>query len=161
MGLIGNETCPLPEDPALAEVAGALNEVGAWSIIVDREWRWVYSTDDNRLTQDAGGELAPIPLGSHFYGTESVNTMLAWRSGGWTLDAFRAGFTAIGPWLLADTPGGREELRDFVDPKLRDLVDEISAATDQSTAFSFRLPFEMLGRRAPEGLPFTLIRIRR
>jgi hypothetical protein len=43
-------TCPLPEDPALAEMAGALRDAGYWAEIVDRDWRWRYMTDDLRFS---------------------------------------------------------------------------------------------------------------
>jgi class 3 adenylate cyclase len=33
---------------------------------------------------------------------------------------------ALGPWVLADTPGGRQEKRELVDPALRDVVDGLS-----------------------------------
>lgn len=50
MDLAGQETCPLPEDPALASMATALNEAGQWAEIVDANWRWAYSTDDIRFS---------------------------------------------------------------------------------------------------------------
>ena len=34
-------------------------------------------------------------------------------------------FLAMGRYVLASTPGGREELRGLVDPELADLVDEL------------------------------------
>ena len=33
------ETCPLPEQRALAELASALNRIGAWGQVFDREYR--------------------------------------------------------------------------------------------------------------------------
>jgi class 3 adenylate cyclase len=37
----------------------------------------------------------------------------------------RARFLEIGPYILASTPGGREELRRVVDPEFADLVDQL------------------------------------
>lgn len=38
----------LPEDPALAAMAVGLRDAGHWADVVDRDWRLVYSTDDQR-----------------------------------------------------------------------------------------------------------------
>lgn len=132
----GQETCPLPEDPALAAMAVALNDAGHWANLVDRQWRWVYMTDDIRLTFGGLLELVPFPLGAHFFGPEAVSARLGWRSGQTTLELARETFVAMGPWILAETPGGREELRELVDPALRDIVDELSPA-DPPLACSF------------------------
>ena len=45
--------------------------------------------------------------------------------GGEWLEHVRESFRRFGPFVLFDTPGGREELRRVVDPALRDLIDEI------------------------------------
>jgi hypothetical protein len=120
------ETCPLPEDPALAEVAAGLNAAGHWGWISDRDWRVVYMTDDLRLTFGGQLELVPVALGHHFFGPEHLRTALGYRSGANKAEVFREVFTHLGPWVLSDTAGGRDELRELVDPALRDLVDEIS-----------------------------------
>jgi hypothetical protein len=39
------ETCPLPEHPALAQVASSLNRAGAWGQMLDHEYRVIYMTD--------------------------------------------------------------------------------------------------------------------
>jgi class 3 adenylate cyclase len=116
----------LPEDPALAEVAVALRDNGHWASIVDRDWRCAYMTDDLRLTFGASLELAPYALGAHYFGSEALRTSLRWQAGGNKLDFLREQLVALGPWALADTPRGHEELRELVDPALRDLVDGLS-----------------------------------
>ena len=50
----------------------------------------------------------------------------------------REAFPGSGPWMLADTPGGLEGLREMVDPRLRDIVDELSPA-ERTPALSFVL----------------------
>jgi class 3 adenylate cyclase len=46
--------------------------------------------------------------------------------GGFVLpEVRRARFLEIGPYILASTPGGREELRRVVDPEFADLVDQL------------------------------------
>lgn len=127
------ETCPLPEHPVLAEVASTLNRAGAWAHIFDRDYRVVYMTDEIRLTNGGMAEMVPVPLGEYLFGPEYVNAMLSWPGGGWSLDAARGIFSALGPWALLDAPGGREELRELVDPRLRDIVDELSPAEDSTT----------------------------
>ena len=133
--LVGSqETCPLPEHPALAELASNLNRFGAWAQLFDHEYRLVYQTDDFRLVSGGYAELAPVPLGAFWFGPEY--TGVGWSSGiGWSLDTGREIFSAVGPWALADAPGGREELRGRVDPQLRDLVDELSPDQESTSRF--------------------------
>jgi class 3 adenylate cyclase len=122
----GQETCPLPEDPTLAAWATALNDAGYWAEMFDARWRSVYMTDDARLIFGGRVELAPVPLGAFIYGPERMDTMMGWRGGHFPLEIVRGMFPKFGPLVLSDTPGGREELRELIDPRLRDLVDELS-----------------------------------
>ena len=62
MQLSGQETCPLPENPVLAEVASALNQAGAWGQVWDREYRLVYMTDELRLSNGNLVEMVTVPL---------------------------------------------------------------------------------------------------
>jgi class 3 adenylate cyclase len=141
------ETCPLPEHPVLAELAGALNQIGAWGQVFDREYRLVYMTDDFRLANGAYAEMVPVPLGGYYFGPEAVEFLLGVPAG-WRLGSARAIFSAIGPWALADAAGGREELRELVDPRLRDMVDELSP-DEESTALSYVIPGWGMGGTAP------------
>ncbi len=142
------ETCPLPEQRALAELASALNRIGAWGQVFDREYRLVYMTDDLRLSNGTLVEMLPVPLGAHFFGPEYTDAMLGWPGGGWSVDAVRGIFSALGPWALADAPGGREELREKVDPRLRDIVDQL-APDEESTTLSYVVSGSGIGGRAP------------
>jgi hypothetical protein len=123
-----HETCPLPADPTLAAVAAALNDAGQWAEIFDPMWRCLYMTDEARRIFGGRAGLAPYPIGAHLWGPEAVSTRMAWPGGQWPLEINRSGFAAFGPWTLAHTPGGREELRELVDPRLRDIVDQLSPA---------------------------------
>ncbi len=127
---------PLPDHPALQAMAAALRDTGQWATIVDRSWRYVYVTDDFRLSMGGVAELAPVPLGAHMFGSEAVITRRRWRNGPNALEFERPGFAALGGWVLADTPGGRDELRGLVDPAFRDMVDELSPG-DPGLALSF------------------------
>jgi hypothetical protein len=59
--LPADEPCPLPEDPALADVAKALDTAGAWGFVIDSGWRMVYMTDDIRLSNGGLSERVPVP----------------------------------------------------------------------------------------------------
>ena len=142
--MIRNQRCPIPRNPQLAEAASAFQEAGAFAFVLDADWRWAYITDELRLSTDGRGALSDVPLGAHFGSAESMDTILAWRYGGWTVDGLRRIVAAIGPWVLADMPGGRDELREAMDPRQRDIVDNLSVS-DRSTAFAFTTPFEMQG----------------
>ena len=149
----------MPEHPVLAEVASALNRVGAWSQVFDREYRLVYMTDELRLSNGDLVEMVPVPLGAYCFGPEYVDAMLGWPGGGWSLDAPRDFFSALGPWALADAPGGRGELRDLVDPRLRDIVDGLSPAED-ATALTFVFSSSLMGSKLPVELKGLAVRIR-
>ena len=119
-------TCPLPDDPTLAAWATALNEAGQWAEIVDSESRFVYMTDDARLMYGGRVEPARVPLGMFAYGPEATEIRTGWRGAQFPLEIIRQALTEYGPWLLAQRSGGREGLRDAVDPRLVDIVDQLS-----------------------------------
>jgi class 3 adenylate cyclase len=73
-------------------------------------------------------ELAPVSIGTHYFGREANRTRLQWRSGPNTPELIRELFSAFGGLILADTPGGLDELRSLVDPDLHDILDELSPA---------------------------------
>jgi class 3 adenylate cyclase len=107
-------------------MATALNGAGYWGELVDPQWRCAYMTDDARRMYGRWASLAPYPVGVHSYGPEAVSTRMEWPGGQFPLEIERKAFGALGAWILADTPGGREKLRELVDPRLRDIVDELS-----------------------------------
>ncbi len=126
------ESYPLPEDPVLAEVAATLRGAGHWGWVLDPQWRVLYVTDEMRLTFGGNTQLSHWPIGAHFFGPEFKAATLTWRFGTTTEELFRSNFAAVGGWVLNDTPGGRDALRELVDPSLRDMVDGLSA--DDSAA---------------------------
>ncbi|HMS62094.1 MAG TPA: adenylate/guanylate cyclase domain-containing protein [Solirubrobacteraceae bacterium] len=119
------QTYPLPDDPALADVAASLEGAGHWGWVVDPRWRIVYVTDELRLTFGGNVELASWPIGTHMFSPEFLAATRQWRFGTTTDDLFRSNFAAVGGWALTDTPGGRDELRAIVDPIVHDMVDQI------------------------------------
>ena len=143
----------------LAAVASALSDGGYWAEIVDRGWRGVYMTDDTRRMYGGRSELAPYPMGMHAYGPERVSVGMEWRGGQFPLEIFRKGFAMWGGVILADTPGGREELRDLVDPRLRDVVDELTPL-EIPAARTFRFRGVFTERGAGIETMNTLVRLR-
>ncbi len=114
-------------------------------------------TDALRLSVGGLLELAPVAVGKHNYSPESLSARLAWRGGVNTLELVRDEFEALGPYMLAAAEGGREELRELVDPQLRDIVDRLSPVHLVNAASVVR-PGYVAGM--PVELPFTLIPVR-
>jgi class 3 adenylate cyclase len=118
------ETLPLPDDARLAAWASALNAAGHWAYLLNASWRYVFLTDELRLSYGGCDVLTAVPIGSHLYSAEAVQFRAARIRGPATdLELRRARFLDLGRYVLASTPGGREELRRVVDPQLADLVD--------------------------------------
>ena len=132
---MGEESCPLPEHPALVEAARALRDTGHWAWIVDDRWRLVYVTDELRLTFGAGLELAPFALGEHLFGPNAKRLSEGYRFGANTTELTRLIFAGVGGWMLTDTPGTRDELCDLVDRSLRDLVEDLTPANPAAVGF--------------------------
>ena len=64
------ESLPLPKHPLLAAWASALNDAGYWAEVWDADWRYVFETDELRLSyRDMGAPTTP-PIGSHFFSAE-------------------------------------------------------------------------------------------
>jgi class 3 adenylate cyclase len=118
------EALPLPQDPTLSAYASVLNELGHWAVVLDSRWRIVFVTDEERLSareRDIWNSL----LGEHWYSSSHFSYKATFAFGGNWLEHVRESFRRFGPFVLFDTPGGREELRHVVDPALHDLIGEI------------------------------------
>lgn len=150
------QSYPLPEDPALADIAKSLNDAGHWAIVVDDRWQTVFATDEMRRTFGGAGELASFALGEHYFGSASRRATEKWTYGTTTTELNRALLSGIGGYVLADTPGGRDELREILDPSLRDLVDQLSPATSAGLSFDAG----GTGLFETNGIPLVAIRIR-
>lgn len=142
----------------LAQVASGLNRLGEWGQVYDRDYRLVYMTDELRLTSGEG-EMVSLPLGEFVFGPEFVDVVLDYPGPAWNLDQQRDGFSVLGPWALADAPGGREELRQRVDPRLRDIVDGLAPA-ERSTAIAWATSGSAMGGKIPFDLEHLAVRIR-
>jgi class 3 adenylate cyclase len=115
---------PLPDDPTLASFAIVLNELGHASHVLDAQWRIVFISDElRRIIGDDGGSTISR-LGEHLFGSNDVAVRREFFFDDW-LEGIRENFRQVGPFVLFDTAGGRDELRQLVDPVLHDLVDQI------------------------------------
>jgi len=130
------DSYPLPEDPALADAARAIRDTGHWGWIVDERWRVVWASDDVRLSFGALVEFASFATGDHLFGPEWIQASRGWRMGSNSIDINRLFFRGAGGLMLTDTPGGRDELRELVDPALRDIVDELTPAEGTMVSFT-------------------------
>ena len=70
--MAGRDTYPLPDDPRLAEVAGAMNGAGHWGWVTDHEWRLRHVTDQLRLTFGGNVEFADFMIGDHLFGPRAL-----------------------------------------------------------------------------------------
>jgi len=155
---LGNpETCPLPGNPVLAETAAALNQAGLWAYVLDREHRVVYMTDELRRSNGGLVEMVQVPLGAHLFGADFLDAALRWPT--WTLDTARRMFAAMGSWVLADTPGGIEQLRETVDPRLLDMLDGLAPAAG-AAALAYETDGSAMGGKVLYDLKVLVERIR-
>jgi class 3 adenylate cyclase len=117
---------PLPDHPDLARWAAALNDAGHWADIYDAGWRLVFATDELRLSYGETGAATVLPIGFHVLSSEATRLRVSVNRGRFARPEFRrAHFFEWGPYVLASTPGGREELRRVIDPEFADLVDQL------------------------------------
>ena len=67
------------------------------------------------MIYSGGWDFDAYPVGVHLCGPENVSTRTQWRGGHWPVETYRQSFATVARVVLADTPGGREELRELVD----------------------------------------------
>ena len=158
MAVPDTDLCPLPDDPLLAEVASSLRDAGHWAEIVDPDWRIVYTTDELRLAQGFMVKPMPLTIGMHMFGAECLAQQEQSSADSRMVEVYREVLASIGDWVLADTPGGRDALRSIVDPRLREVVDQL-VASDRTVASSSTHGGIGVGSSRPT-LDLTVMRIR-
>ncbi len=129
---------PLPDDPTLATYATVLNELGHSAHVLDARWRIVFITDEVRRTIGDHGGSTISRLGEHLFGSHEVAIRKEFFFDDW-LEQIRENFRRLGPFILFDTAGGRDELRQLVDPVFHDLVDQIEPV-ELPAAWGFTTP---------------------
>ena len=126
---------PLPVDRDLAAVASAVRDSGQWAWVVDSRWHCVYVTDELRRSNGADERLMPVALGEHLFGAAAVSAAEQWPVGTNSAELYRSFFQGVGGMVIADTPGGPDELRGLVDARLADLVDDAVPTDDVAIRF--------------------------
>jgi hypothetical protein len=135
----------------------ALNDAGYWASVLDADWRYVFVTDELRLSyRDMRAPTIPL-VGAHFLSADA-RQFIGETLGGTSASAEvrRAWFLDVGRYVLADTLGGRDELRRVVDPEVADLVDQLRPQ-DLPPVWMRRSEFTTAG--AEVSGPAVLIRI--
>ena len=129
------ESYPLPTDSVLAQAAAALRDAEHWAWVFDDRWRLVYMTDALRVSFSRDGAPVPTAIGCHAFGPEALEVSRHWRFGPNTTERMSTVLRGVGGWLLADAPGGDEELRTLVDPSLHQYLDGLTPSSDESIGF--------------------------
>ena len=132
----------IPVDPTLARVFSAWDDAGYWAHAVDDQWRNVLVSDE--LASVARDQFA---MGEFNFGPRQTALELRGRAGHNTLEDKRGDLVRLGGWVLADLSGGRDALREMVDPALRDVVDEIEP-NDDDDVLSYTVRTEAFGTGA-------------
>lgn len=156
MRVEANESCPMPQDPILAEVAAALQNTRGWGWLVDRDWRLVFMTDEHRRGFSGGAAMVPTAIDEHLFGPEMGRVSTEWRIGPNNSEIWGEILEILGGLVLADASGGKDELRTLVDSSLSGIVNDLSPV--DSTAVSGSLT--SAGIRIDTGVSLKAIRIR-
>jgi hypothetical protein len=69
-----------------------------------------------------------------------VSDKRTWLFGAFTIEHVRAQVATVGPWMLADLPGGRDQLRELLDPVFHDMVDDFVPNDQAVASFQTTLP---------------------
>ena len=121
------EPCPLPDDPVLAEWATAMRDMGDWGWIVDSSWNLRFVTNEQRLSMAYDIEMVPILIGQHMFGPETTEMIAQSGADSKQLhESWGSCFVNVGGLILADTVGGKAELRRVLDPSWAEMVDQLS-----------------------------------
>ena len=128
-------------DPALMQVITAWTDAGHWAFAVDARWRSVVVSDEL-----ASVGWSSFVMGEFIFGSRQIEFELSGSGRVMTAEDQRNTFVRVGRWLLRDIPGGRDALRELVDPSLINLVDDIEPCDDD--ALSYQLHTAAFGGRS-------------
>jgi class 3 adenylate cyclase len=146
----------LPDHPELAQAPAAMRDAGHWGLLFDDDWRLAYVTDDMRRALGGGNELAQWRVG-HVPGSPAyVSDTRTWFSGAITIEQVRAQVATLGPLMLADLPGGRDQLRALLDPVFHDMVDDFVPNDQVVASFQWTEP----GAGGPVEMSYLATRLR-
>ena len=146
----------LPGDPLLRQAAVSLRDAGHWGWVCDDKWRYVYVTDELRRMLGGADGLAQWSPGFVMGGPDYVSDAQTWLSGNYDAEQIRANVAIVAPFMLADLPGGRDELRTLLDPMFHDIVDAVDANDQDVSSFDLTVPG--VGGPVPVSYMFTRLR---
>lgn len=114
----------------LRQAAVAIRDSDQWGCVYDSHWRLIYATEAQ--IQAWGGEDAASSLyGMHYLNQPTEEPHIALNFPNWL---------RVGGFVLADTPGGKDELRRLVSPSIRHLVDDMEPNHDLFMTLEIRIP---------------------
>lgn len=90
------------------------------------------------------------------FGPQFRAAIEGWRFGTTSTEGFRSNFAAVGGWVLNDTPGGRDELRELTDSSVHDMIE----LTEPSDAAALWFAGMGMGILDTVGVPIFGFRIR-
>lgn len=138
----------VPEESSLAAVAVALEERGFAGEVWDAGWRLVYLSSEHRKLCSIGVESGlPTGIGEHFLSPGMMAAREAWPTGP-TFESLRASLLEWGGVIVGATPGGADALRGIADPRLGDVLDQVTPGPPPaawSTGVDIRFGDETLG----------------
>ena len=105
----------LPEDPFLRAMAISLESSDQWGVVYDAQWRIAYATTSQVEYLTPYGFRLEEAVGQH---------VLCWSGTGFWPQNHQYCLD-VGGFALADTPGGRVELRALANEEIRHLVDQM------------------------------------
>lgn len=104
----------------MRQAAVALHEAGQWSIVYDAQWRIAWLSD---------AQVSNLKFENHAHTSGVREHALAWNdSRFWAMN--RQYGIDFGGFVLADTPGGKDELRAIACPEVCALLDEMTPNSD-------------------------------
>jgi hypothetical protein len=115
----------LPDDPALAAAAAALEERGFAGEVWDAGWRLVFVSGEARKLSSIRPEVSSAELGTHFLSPEMMAARETWPTGP-TFESLRESLRSWGGFIAATTAGGVDALRAVADPRLSVVLDEMT-----------------------------------
>jgi class 3 adenylate cyclase len=128
----------MQENSTMGRVVAAWSEAGYWVDSVDDRWRRVFVSDE--LSSVSADEIL---IGEFCFSPAQLDARLHGHAGAAAIEEARTFFARVGGWMLVDLPGGRDALREMIDPRLRDLVDDLEPCNDE--AIAWELPTTSFG----------------
>ena len=113
--MVQTDSTPLPEEPLLKQAAMAIRDAQQWGSVYDSRWRMVWASDAQIQFWGTFTHMTG-PMGRHIFHLPSDATFSEEKI---------PRYLKIGGFVLANTPGGKDELRELVDPSLRHVVDDM------------------------------------